>query len=94
MTSLNDLSETMTMKGERPQLSEDQKRALPVIALALRGDKDALHYIGLYDPEGREEPAPDFEADLLKALQDFKELYGDRFKGGSPRTEAFKRPGE
>jgi len=77
MTNLNDLSDAMVMRGERPVLSEDQKRALPVIALALRGDKDALHYIGLYDPEGREEPAPDFEADLLRALNEFNQRHKD-----------------
>jgi len=82
MTGLNDLSETMAMRGEKPTLTEDQKKALPIIALALRGDKDALHYIGLYDPEGPIIEPPDFEADLIQALNTFNQRHRNESIGG------------
>lgn len=93
MTSLNDLSETMSMRGERATMTEDQKRALPVIALALRGDKDALHYIGLYDPDGPTTDPQDFEADVLEALREFNQRYGSA-SSGSPKPEAYRGAGE
>lgn len=93
MTILNDLSETMSMKGERPTMTKDQKKALPIIALALRGDKDALHYLGLYDPDGPITEPQDFEADVVEALKEFNRRYRST-PSGSPGTEALREAGE
>lgn len=93
MTSLNNLSKTMSMRGEKAVMTEDQKKALPVIAMALRGDKDALHYIGLYDPDGPTTEPQDFEADVLDALREFNRRYRST-PSEDPRGEAFKEAGE
>jgi len=72
---LRSISDAVAMRGERTNLTEDQKKALPIIALALNGNLDALHYIGLYDPDGMATPPRDFEYDIVESLKRFNSKY-------------------
>lgn len=71
----SDLYNTMRMKVSRPNLTADQVKALPVTILAMKGDKDMLRFLGLYDPDGMIIQQDDVETDLLESLKRFNERY-------------------
>jgi hypothetical protein len=71
----SDLYNTMCMKVSRPNLTADQVKALPVTILAMKGDKDMLRFLGLYDPDGMIIQQDDVETDLLESLKRFNERY-------------------
>jgi len=74
---LSSLSEALSIQGHGCNLSEDDRRSIPVIAMAMEGDKTALDVLGIYSPNEPLNDPGDYTKDLTLALRRYIDQYGE-----------------